>query len=111
MPEDDEAETAATPRHDADAELGFAGRPARSRRITFVISSLVAGGAERVLTIMAEWWVAHGAEVVVVDFVPRDAGPFLPLDPRIREVRLDLLRPSRGVIDGLVRNLRRLVLI
>jgi GalNAc-alpha-(1->4)-GalNAc-alpha-(1->3)-diNAcBac-PP-undecaprenol alpha-1,4-N-acetyl-D-galactosaminyltransferase len=108
---DDEVETAATPGHDADADLGPAPRAPRPRRITFVISSLVAGGAERVLTIMADWWVAHGVEVVVVDFVSPDTTPFIPLDPRIREVRLDLLRPSRGPVDGLLQNLRRLSVV
>ncbi|MBB5714286.1 glycosyltransferase family 4 protein [Sphingomonas aerophila] len=60
------------------------------RHIAFVIAGLSAGGAERVISIIAGHWVAQGRRVTVVTF-DRDGDPiFHPLDPRVRLVRLGL---------------------
>ncbi|MCK9264910.1 MAG: glycosyltransferase family 4 protein, partial [Deltaproteobacteria bacterium] len=38
----------------------------RNPHILLIISSLSAGGAERVITEMANWWTAHGRRVTVL---------------------------------------------
>ncbi|MEO7217058.1 MAG: glycosyltransferase family 4 protein [Gemmatimonadaceae bacterium] len=52
-----------------------------SRRITCVIGSLGAGGAERVLTVMANWWVAEGHHVTILTL--QETTSFFPLDSRV----------------------------
>ncbi len=76
------------------------------RRLTLVISSLGPGGAERVLTTIANSWVQKGAEVTLISLAPLGAD-FYPIDPRISRVGLDLLSPSRGPMSAAAANLRR----
>jgi len=87
----------------------------RRRRFTLVISSLQAGGAERVLSRMANYWAARGHDVEIVSLDLPGSVPFYPLhrDVRIRE--LGLLRDSRHKLDavwsslGRVRQVRRAI--
>jgi glycosyltransferase involved in cell wall biosynthesis len=53
-------------------------------RLTLVISSLTAGGAERVLTILANAWVGQGHDVTLVTTHDTGAPPHYPLDARVR---------------------------
>lgn len=82
-------------------------------RLTLVISSLQAGGAERVMTNMANYWAAHGREVTLLSMDAADAKPFYPLDPAVRLIGLGLLRPSTNIAAAVlntatrVRHLRR----
>jgi len=50
-------------------------------KITFVISTLAPGGAQRVLTVLVNAWAAKGWDVVVVTF--GDTSPHFKLDSRI----------------------------
>jgi glycosyltransferase involved in cell wall biosynthesis len=85
--------------------IGSAGpRP----RITVVISSLSIGGAERVITELANDWVGRGWEITIVHFSIPGTPPYFPLDPRVREVPLGLHRVSRSPLDALRNNLRRI---
>jgi glycosyltransferase involved in cell wall biosynthesis len=77
-------------------------------RITFVISSLVAGGAERVLITMADWWSRQGREVTVVHLGPADEPPFYAVPAAVREVRLGLQRTSHDPLTASIRNVRRI---
>lgn len=76
-------------------------------RLSLVISSLGRGGAERVLTTMANWWAGQGHEVRVV-LLGENARPDYPLDRRITVTALNLAGQSRGVLDGVVNNVRRI---
>ncbi|MEO7041263.1 MAG: glycosyltransferase family 4 protein, partial [Gemmatimonadaceae bacterium] len=84
-------------------------RTSAAWRITCVIGSLGAGGAERVLTGMANWWVAEGHDVTILTLQPPD--PFFPLDPRVRVASLSAASPQAGVVAGIRRvfRLRRAV--
>ena len=73
----------------------------------FAISSLNAGGAERVLSNMANFWARKGwaVSIVTLDDVSND--PFYPLDPRIKCIRLNQLSNSSNMIIGCVKNWQR----
>lgn len=77
-------------------------------RLVLIISSLRMGGAERVLALLANGLAGRGHAVTVLTFEPAEAKPFYTLDPRILVRNLDLAAPSRGVVDALQRNLRRI---
>ena len=87
---------------------GPGNRSGRAPRITCVISALSVGGAELVLTALADRWVRMGWSVTILSFGgPRDT-PFYRPDPRVVERRLDLLAVSRSPLDAVANNLRRL---
>jgi glycosyltransferase involved in cell wall biosynthesis len=52
-------------------------------RIAFVIPSLGAGGAERVASLLANDWTAHGHEVTLVTFDNPGAEPFFALNSEV----------------------------
>ncbi len=64
-------------------------------RLTLVTSSLTAGGAERVLSIMANYWASRGH---CIHFLTLDAeeGDFYTLDPKIQRHALGLLHGSNA---------------
>ncbi len=83
-------------------------------RIALVISSLGCGGAERVISTMANYWAAKGREVTLITFYPME-NDFYRLDPAVRRVALglhgpppNLLATARNVLADLFR-LRRAV--
>lgn len=51
--------------------------------ITLVISSLDPGGAERVLSQLANHWASQGHKVSLLTLAAPDAQPFYPLNPKI----------------------------
>ena len=52
-------------------------------RIVLISASLRGGGAERVLSLMANYWVWQNHEVVFILFCPSSVHPFYRLDPRV----------------------------
>lgn len=83
-------------------------RPAgllQTGRIALVVSSLEAGGAERVMATLANEW-ASKAEVFVITIGDANAD-FYELDKRIKRYDLKLTRPSRNAIEGAFANLKR----
>ena len=64
-------------------------------RIALVISSLGAGGAERVMVAMANHWAAHGRAVTLLTFAPPGTRPYYALDPRVTLRQLDVVTGSR----------------
>jgi GalNAc-alpha-(1->4)-GalNAc-alpha-(1->3)-diNAcBac-PP-undecaprenol alpha-1,4-N-acetyl-D-galactosaminyltransferase len=63
-------------------------QPSVRRRITFVISSLRAGGAERVLSRMANYWAERDWPVTLVTLEPT-ARDFYPVHPAVERVELN----------------------
>jgi GalNAc-alpha-(1->4)-GalNAc-alpha-(1->3)-diNAcBac-PP-undecaprenol alpha-1,4-N-acetyl-D-galactosaminyltransferase len=81
----------------------------RPFRLTAVINSLGAGGAERMMAILTEAWAARGWEIeLILTLAGPSEVPFFKPDPRIKVRHLDLYRPSRGLRDAVSGNLRRL---
>ncbi len=70
-------------------------------KMTLVISSLNAGGAERVLSILANAWAEQGHEVTIITFEVPHYKSFYPLSPKVTLYNLDLL--NRGTKNSLVK--------
>ena len=78
-------------------------------RLTAVIGSLEAGGAERIMAILTEAWAERGWEItLLLTLHDPDEALFFALDPRVKVRYLDLYRPSSGVRQALRANLRRI---
>ena len=59
-----------------------------------IIRSLMGGGAERVMSTMANYWVARGVSVSIITSVPRETDAYT-LDERVK--RIYLMPPSRSM--------------
>ncbi|WNO54196.1 glycosyltransferase family 4 protein [Stakelama saccharophila] len=66
------------------------------RRICFVIAALGAGGAERIVSWLAEHWIAGGAEVTVIAFDHADEPVFHDFPERARFIRLGIAARGDG---------------
>lgn len=80
----------------------------RRLNLTLVISDLQAGGAERVMSILANAWAASGHRVrFVVQFGTAATPPFYPLRPDVQVERLDFLGIGQSSVPktGKVRQL------
>jgi len=71
-------------------------------RLTFVISSLEAGGAERVAAILTAEWAARGWPITLLTFDDGRKSPFFTPHPEIDYRPLDLRRISRHVVASIV---------
>jgi GalNAc-alpha-(1->4)-GalNAc-alpha-(1->3)-diNAcBac-PP-undecaprenol alpha-1,4-N-acetyl-D-galactosaminyltransferase len=76
-------------------------------RVTLIIASLGAGGAERVLATMANHWAAHGWPITLVT-LDATTGDCLRVHPRVERIGLDAMATSAGPYAALVNNVRRL---
>jgi GalNAc-alpha-(1->4)-GalNAc-alpha-(1->3)-diNAcBac-PP-undecaprenol alpha-1,4-N-acetyl-D-galactosaminyltransferase len=75
--------------------------------IAFVIPSLGPGGAERVATLLCNFWAGEGHAVTLATFEGDGAAPFHPLDQRIAVHRL-AASPGTGSA-GLLNNISRVL--
>lgn len=76
-------------------------------RIALAISSLRAGGAERVMSSMASWWARRGNRVTLVTLGGSD-DDFHRVDDRVARVTLGVTGESRGALDAARGNARRI---
>lgn len=74
--------------------------------VTFVINSLELGGAERVLSSMANYWARDGWSVSILTMRENEQ-PFYELDPRVTKVCLHLASRSQNLWHALTNNIRR----
>lgn len=77
-------------------------------KIVFLISSLDSGGAERVLTLMANHWAGAGHSVSIITFADTSSTPFYPLHSSIGILPLNLLSQSTGKWDAIRHNINRI---
>ncbi|HWS17172.1 MAG TPA: glycosyltransferase family 4 protein, partial [Candidatus Elarobacter sp.] len=76
-----------------------------------VISSLDRGGAERILSILANAWAGQGRQVTLITFDDREA-PAYPIHPSVVLDSLHILNePTANARHALRRNLRRVRLL
>lgn len=86
--------------------------PDRSiERITLVISSLFAGGAERVMSMMANYWAQKGWTVTLLTSDDGTPPPFYELDRRVRHKPLGIMAESTNILQGGWRNVRRVFVL
>jgi glycosyltransferase involved in cell wall biosynthesis len=87
--------------------LGSSGEAQRfSPRITLVIPSLSSGGAERVMSLMANYWAQKDWPVTMVTMAGAETD-FFPMSTRISRVSLRLEGPSSGAFSAGWRNIAR----
>ena len=77
-------------------------------RIALVIGTFGAGGAERVMASMANYWVAHGQEVTLITLSPQ-ADDWFTLDAAVERIGLNLLSMSSGIREAATHNMRRVL--
>lgn len=61
-------------------------------RLTLIISSLNSGGAERVLSELANHWASQGHQILFVTFAETGSLPFYYLDPKINLIQLGVIQ-------------------
>ena len=80
-------------------------------KIVFLIPSLVAGGAERVITYMANYWAGQSHNVSVITLDHPQHTSFYPLHRCVELIPLGLLRPQSSVVFKLIRLRKQLVTV
>jgi glycosyltransferase involved in cell wall biosynthesis len=75
-------------------------------KIFFIVSSLNAGGAERVISLMANYWAGlnHNLSIMTIS----SDKTFYNLDPKINIIKLGLDRNPESIISGLKANITRI---
>lgn len=76
-------------------------------RITLVISSLGAGGAEKILSLMANYWAVRGQAITLITLDSANTD-FYPTNPLINRISLSLMKTSSSIWAGIHNNLLRL---
>lgn len=77
-------------------------------RLTLIISSLSSGGAERVMSTMANYWATKGWKITLLTFVDSTIPPFYELDSRICHIPLGIAGYSPNPIVAIWNNLQRI---
>lgn len=76
------------------------------RRLTMVIPSLALGGAERVMSRMANHWASQGCRITLITFDAVDRDSYA-LSSNVERVGLNLLHESQGLLSAVWNNARR----
>lgn len=79
-------------------------------RITLVIATFTAGGAERVMTIMANYWAERGEDVTLIT-LSAQSDDWYDLHPRVKRVGLDVLSFSAHIGQAIRSNIQRIILL
>lgn len=83
-------------------------RQERVIRITLVITNIECGGAERVVSLMANYWARRGCEVTLLTFDDGSTPPFFELDSQVRFRPLGIYQASSTFLAAIRNNLRRI---
>ena len=76
-------------------------------RLTPIISSLSSGGAERVMSIMANHWAEKGRRITLLTFDDGSEPPFYDLHPKVNHYPLNLFKASINPIERVGNALKR----
>ena len=77
-------------------------------RLTLVISSLSCGGAEKVMSVMANYWAMKGRKITVLTFDDGSDPPFYDITPSVCHRPLNIATDSWNLWQGLQNNVRRI---
>jgi len=78
-------------------------------KIALIISSLSSGGAERVLSLMVNYWAQNNHSITVITL--DNAAPFFLLEDAIKLEQLSILKNSVSVINAIANNIARIKII
>jgi len=78
-------------------------------KIAFIISSLDSGGAERVLSLMANYWAQRSYRIIILTL--GNSRPFYPIVDGIQIEQLSLLKNSVSVFNAIANNIGRINVI
>ena len=78
--------------------------------ITFVITSLSEGGAQRVISMMANYWAQAAHQITILTFDDGNS-PHYPISKSIQWHALNIKCQSNSWIGGLLNNLKRIYVI
>jgi GalNAc-alpha-(1->4)-GalNAc-alpha-(1->3)-diNAcBac-PP-undecaprenol alpha-1,4-N-acetyl-D-galactosaminyltransferase len=81
---------------------------ANKMRCTLIIHSLTSGGAQRVISMMANYWAVKGWEINLLTFDGITEPPFYDIDSQISHIPLGIAGSSPNPIIGLWNNLTRI---
>jgi len=79
-------------------------------RITLVISSLSGGGAERVISIMANYWAKAAHQITILTF-DDNISPHYHIPESIQWQALNISGQSNSWVEGLLNNLKRIYIL
>lgn len=88
----------------------MSGSSYHKHHVLLVVSSLSAGGAERIISEMANWWAVHDQKVTVLTLSGTDQDHYR-LNPRVERIALDFWGRARTpwqVVDKRTRRMIRL---
>jgi glycosyltransferase involved in cell wall biosynthesis len=77
-------------------------------QIAFVIPGLGPGGAERVASLLCNFWATQGDSIAVFTFEANNTPPFYGMDERVAVHRLDAHAGQQGFVTKLAANARRI---
>lgn len=77
--------------------------------VCLVISTLACGGAQRIITIMANHWASQGHGVTVVTFDSPKEAAFFPFHPGVKLLALDASESSNTIGRAILNNLHRVL--
>lgn len=77
-------------------------------RITFVVPSMRCGGAERILTAMANYWAEQGRDVMILTLDSEKVTPFYSLSNKVLLRSLNVLSESKNLVAGVRNNFQRI---
>ena len=80
-------------------------------KLTMVISSLSSGGAERVMSQMANYWAEKGWEITILTFADGGESPFFELHPKVIHRSLPFEPFSYSSIRNTVNSLKQLLVL
>jgi len=79
-------------------------------KIIFLIHSLSLGGAERAAANLANYWAAQGWAITVITLTSSQSD-FYQLHPDVQRIGLNLAQVSSNVVQGLLNNLHRIIVV
>ena len=80
-------------------------------RISFVISSLLSGGAERVAVTLMNEWAKVGHDLEFITYEPRGQKSHYKINPAIKITQLDLLNNSTSKFSFLFNNFKKITFL
>jgi glycosyltransferase involved in cell wall biosynthesis len=86
-------------------------RLTQAMKLMLVIHSLALGGAQRVMSIIANYWVDKGWKITLLTFDDGSIPPVYHLDSRVCHIPLGIAADSANPIDAIWKNFQRIGLL